>query len=398
MKKFEEYLYLLSKSYQEVVNILLQKYGDVTDDYYREVSYQRFLRNEIKSITKGKFSGTNRGLYCHHIGENIHLNLSDLYYIKKHKYPFKYQKRENLVYCDLIEHSILHVLIGQEDKKSKYKNRLGIPGFETYLSNEIEEWYILGSKPKLPWKLNCYEKAFITPSEAFLLLKKMHEKLDIYYEQTFEECNSRIQSKHKYLLFMKKREKERKEAKPVVISHARKIDHNSPLEEIIKTMYELAQIGSNAYFHLSHQFAYSKEFDRSVILAVDYKIFEKSMTEYPTKYILGSIQSYLDYEDGLINRSEYFDKLESYSVTKKEIKEIEEKERIRLQYIKNQKNEFYAKYPKFEEKDIKYDENRQTISFKLFKFQKDHKSFIKFQSILKDKSLEELLAELHSLL
>ena len=34
------------------------------DDYYREKSYERFLNNEIKHITKGKYSRTNDGVFC----------------------------------------------------------------------------------------------------------------------------------------------------------------------------------------------------------------------------------------------------------------------------------------------------------------------------------------------
>lgn len=55
----ERYLELLTKSYEEAVQILLKKYGKAKDDYYRENSYNRFLNGEIKSITKGKYSRTS---------------------------------------------------------------------------------------------------------------------------------------------------------------------------------------------------------------------------------------------------------------------------------------------------------------------------------------------------
>lgn len=70
MSNYEEYENLLSKfNYDEAVEFLLQKYGSAQDDYFRENSYQRFLKKEIKNITKGKFSRTSEGLYCHHIDE-----------------------------------------------------------------------------------------------------------------------------------------------------------------------------------------------------------------------------------------------------------------------------------------------------------------------------------------
>src|SRR5699024_10731170 len=114
MSNYQKYKYLLSKTYEETVNFLLQKYGPAQDDYFRESSYQRFIDGEIKNITKGKYSRTNEGLYCHHIDEIKDLNISNQKYIKKYKYSFEYQKKERLVFCDLIEHTILHVLITKE--------------------------------------------------------------------------------------------------------------------------------------------------------------------------------------------------------------------------------------------------------------------------------------------
>src|SRR5699024_11101712 len=105
------------------VDILLQKYGHALDDYYREASYVRFMQGEIKNITKGKYSRTSEGLYCHHIDEIKILKISDQSFIKRDNIPFRHQKRERLIYCDLIEHTILHVLITKETS-----NEFGLPG------------------------------------------------------------------------------------------------------------------------------------------------------------------------------------------------------------------------------------------------------------------------------
>src|SRR5699024_44551 len=112
--KLEEYKNLLTKTYDEAVEYLLQKYGPATDDYYREKSYERFLSGKIKSITKGDYTRTSEGLFCHHIDEKEALNLSNVFFIKNFKYSFELQKKERLVFCDLIEHTILHVLISKE--------------------------------------------------------------------------------------------------------------------------------------------------------------------------------------------------------------------------------------------------------------------------------------------
>lgn len=137
------YDYLLSLTYAEAVKLLLERHGNSSDDYYREKSYDRFLKREIKTITRGKYSKTSEGLFCHHIAENKYLNLSDTLYILRNKYSFELQKKEQLVYCDLFEHIILHALIAKETE-GKY----GTPGYDTYLYPMIVEWYVGRVKPQ----------------------------------------------------------------------------------------------------------------------------------------------------------------------------------------------------------------------------------------------------------
>lgn len=92
--KFNEYIELLNSSYEEAIDFLKNKYGEVTDNYYKKNSYQRFLNGEIKTIGLGKYSKTKEGLYCHHIYEDQFLNLSSYSFIREYKYDYKYQKRK----------------------------------------------------------------------------------------------------------------------------------------------------------------------------------------------------------------------------------------------------------------------------------------------------------------
>lgn len=111
MNRFESYLELTTKTYDEAVEILLKKYGPATDDYYREKSYERFMKDEIKSIAKGRFSRGSEGLECHHIDEDIYINMSNPSFIKAQQIPFEYHKKERLIFSDIVEHTILHFLI-----------------------------------------------------------------------------------------------------------------------------------------------------------------------------------------------------------------------------------------------------------------------------------------------
>ena len=78
--KYNEYSQLLDATYSQAVAYLLNKYGAVTDDYYKEKSYTRFLNGEIKSISKGKYTRASEGLYCHHISEDKFQNLSKIHF------------------------------------------------------------------------------------------------------------------------------------------------------------------------------------------------------------------------------------------------------------------------------------------------------------------------------
>lgn len=49
-EKYKYYSSLLEMPYSKVITLLIKKYGEVTDDYYKEKSYKKFLNG--KSIVK----------------------------------------------------------------------------------------------------------------------------------------------------------------------------------------------------------------------------------------------------------------------------------------------------------------------------------------------------------
>ncbi|WP_035050927.1 hypothetical protein [Carnobacterium pleistocenium] len=205
--KLEYYSDLLTLSYDEAIILLLNKYGTSKDDYFRESSYERFLKKEIRTITRGKYTRTSEGLYCHHIAENKYLNISDEVYISRNKYSFELQKKEQLVYCDLFEHLILHTLIAKETA-----GNFGIPGYDTYLYPMILEWYIGGVKPqKREWLKKCYERAFLTSDETRNLLIKINLFLPENLQNSGEIVYISPEERHeKYLENKMVREEENK--------------------------------------------------------------------------------------------------------------------------------------------------------------------------------------------
>ena len=84
-------------SYDELVQFLINRYEPAKCDYFT---------NEYCTI-EGKISRTPEGLYCHHIDEDKVIKLSDKRIAPKS--PFIYQKANRLVYCNILEHLLLHI-------------------------------------------------------------------------------------------------------------------------------------------------------------------------------------------------------------------------------------------------------------------------------------------------
>lgn len=98
---------IIAFSYEELVNSLQKKYGEVLLDYDKGQEYPPIM--EVG----------NR--FIHHVDENIIADLSKE--LAKKVFP-QFQKKERLVYCNLLEHIVLHILIAGEDPK----HTLGLGG------------------------------------------------------------------------------------------------------------------------------------------------------------------------------------------------------------------------------------------------------------------------------
>lgn len=122
----------LSMTYDELVDYLLKKYGSAQYDYFC---------NESCKSKNPKVSRTNEGLFCHHIDENKAILLcNDKFAVSN---PFEYQKANRLVYCNVLEHLILHIKI-VEEPKNKNANPLeiqGICGIIRFICPQINDYF-----------------------------------------------------------------------------------------------------------------------------------------------------------------------------------------------------------------------------------------------------------------
>ena len=159
----KEYKSIENYDYNEYVNYLQAKYG------IPKKSYFTLDWRKNTDITR-----TKEGLYIHHVKENKTIMLCNPDYAKN--MPFEYQNPENLVYCDLLEHLLLHILICEEADINS--NEIpGIGGVQNFIIPQLNDVYS-GYISSKSWERKCYNKI-------------INDK-DVYYEliaRFVENCN-----------------------------------------------------------------------------------------------------------------------------------------------------------------------------------------------------------------
>ena len=153
----QEYNKVKEYDYATYCNYLIDKYGKVNGDYYTA----SFLQN--RSIKK-----SNEGLFLHHIKEDTVANLSDAEVARNNS--FDYQKAENLVYANLLEHILLHIIIGEQNKG------LGFGGAEIMIAQANDFYAEPGEK----------ESVISDGFEVLELLKERCSNSIAAYETLFE--------------------------------------------------------------------------------------------------------------------------------------------------------------------------------------------------------------------
>lgn len=153
-----EYNKVKDFSYEEYCDYLKEKYGCATCDYF----YPNFKKNP-------KISRTSEGLVCHHICEDKAIMLSTVAYAERN--PFEYQRAENLVYCDYLEHLFLHILICENPSRDRNPfEAVGIGGILNYLVPELNDVYS-GWITAQTWRLKCHS-LILNDRDVYLLLLK----------------------------------------------------------------------------------------------------------------------------------------------------------------------------------------------------------------------------------
>ncbi len=151
-----EYKKVKDMAYLEYCNYLQGKYGISQYDYMTK----NF--NKIDKCTR-----TKEGLVIHHIDSDKGIMLSTKEYAMK--CPFEWQTKERLVYCDLLEHLMLHVLICIYPSPDKLPELdVGFGGAVSFMIPELNDLYS-GWKTQQEWRKNIHAKV-IKDKDVYLAI------------------------------------------------------------------------------------------------------------------------------------------------------------------------------------------------------------------------------------
>lgn len=196
-----EYQKVKEFTYLEYCDYLQSKYGIGIADYMTK-SYN----------PNPKCKRTKDGLLAHHKKEDTMILLSKKEVAQM--CPLEWQSKENIIYCDCLEHLLLHVLICKYPSNDKADFiRAGIGGIVNFIVPELNDLYS-GWITKQSWRQNCHskvledEEVYLSILKQFIDIMRCNPDFEIdmlcrSYNQPFglwdEKKNKRIYEKIKSL-------------------------------------------------------------------------------------------------------------------------------------------------------------------------------------------------------
>lgn len=167
------YLINFDMTYDSAISLLKTKYGPVPQPYFTESSYQNFLAGVIyEPVRSSGISRTRDGLYVHHVLESEMPLLSTPEFLQENRVSFDFQNSENLVYVNLLEHFMLHILIGDATDGD-----LGYPGAYSFIGPELIDWFYNKRVPEMGWKQNCYNAVFNSGYDVYSILNEGYRRM-----------------------------------------------------------------------------------------------------------------------------------------------------------------------------------------------------------------------------
>lgn len=189
----KEYLSVKDLTYLEYCDYLQDKYGIGLTDYMTK-----------SFCSKKECRRTKDGLIAHHKAEDKMILLSTEEVARQ--CPFEWQKKENIVYCDYLEHLLLHVLICKYPSPDKLPFAIvGDGGVVGFIVPELNDVYS-GWVTKQEWRRICYSK-IINDKETYLLIIKQYIIVELENNEYFDIRTLFSSFNEKYNLWSNKQNK-----------------------------------------------------------------------------------------------------------------------------------------------------------------------------------------------
>ena len=191
-----EILKEMEMNYEKLVEYLKGKYGEAKYDYFTNTT----CKSRSKRVTR-----TKGGLFCHHIDEDKGCNLSDGHYAVEQ--PYEYQRADRLVYCNYLEHLLLHIQIGKdrywkEHGKFRFPKEFFyfiMPGI-IFICSEINDLFE-NKGSSVEWRNRCFKEIEDNFEDYIYILNHFIKYMVDRYEGSREQKTIYVGQhvKHKYL-------------------------------------------------------------------------------------------------------------------------------------------------------------------------------------------------------
>lgn len=170
-----EYNQVCDMTYLEYCDYLQNKYG------IGKCNYMSKNYNKNPKVTR-----TKEGLIAHHKMEDRAIMLSHKDFAMK--CPIEWQYKENIVYCDYLEHLLLHTLICKYPSPEKLENNIVGEGGVVFISSELNDVYS-GFKTNQEWRKTCYDK-IINDKDVYLKICRFF--MEVYTNDYKEKYENRL--------------------------------------------------------------------------------------------------------------------------------------------------------------------------------------------------------------
>lgn len=190
------------QEYDKVCTMTYLEYCDYLQDKYGIGKYDYMTKN-FNKITK--VTRTSEGLFAHHKMEDRTIMLS--HKIEASRHPIEWQYKENIIYCDYLEHLLLHVLICKYPSPERETDGIGEGCVVNFIVPELNDMYS-GFEPKEEWRKTCFNKVkndktvYLAIMNDFLSIKKedYHFRPECMFK-SFNEPYGLWSSKQNYKIY-----------------------------------------------------------------------------------------------------------------------------------------------------------------------------------------------------